>query len=227
MRRPTGVSEGEGPWGPRGGSSRTKERVLGGESGGALKRGGLRGPGCGEQGARRGRTRTDVPLLPEGLQAEAALERGRERQGGRRVLLRTDFARAASRTPSPQGRDFAPPSPSTSPRRGASAPASSQGRPRLPAREPAARPQVPSVASGPGSPRAHLAHGHPRLTEPRHLRLAAQTRDACAARSARVHGGTAAAPLGKRRQLPASSAGGPTRTALHRERWEGPGNYFF
>ena len=153
--------------------------------------------------------------------------RGREEQGGRRVLLRTDFARAASRTPSPQGRDFAPPSPSTSPRRGASAPASSQGRPRLPAREPAARPQVPSVASGPGSPRAHLAHGHPRLTEPRHLRLAAQTRDACAARSARVHGGTAAAPLGKRRQLPASSAGGPTRTALHRERWEGPGNYFF
>lgn len=77
LRRPTGVSEGEGPWGPRrgggGGSSPTKERVLGAESGGALKREGLQGPGCGEKGVRSGRTRTDGPVLTEGLQAEEAL----------------------------------------------------------------------------------------------------------------------------------------------------------
>lgn len=157
---------------------------------------------------------------------------GCEQQGGRRVLLRADFARAASRTPSPQGRYFAPPFPSTSPRRGASAKASSQGRPRLPAREPAPRPQVLSLASGPGPPRAHLADGHPRLTEPLRLterlrlRLAAQTRDACATRSARAHCGPASAPLGKRGPLPASSAGGPARTALRGEGRAGPETCF-
>lgn len=92
--------EGRDPRGGGGGSSPTKERVLGAESGGALKREGLQGPGCGEEGVRSGRTRTDGPVLTEGLQAEEALA------GSRGVSSRE--AAASSSEPTSPARPPAP-----------------------------------------------------------------------------------------------------------------------
>lgn len=105
--------EGEGPQGPR-------SAFWGGGSGGALKRDGLWGPGGGGQGRCSTREDEGGRTRPSGRpcgRGSIGRKPGREQQGGRRVLLRADFARAAS----PQGRYFAPPFPSTAPRRGPSA----------------------------------------------------------------------------------------------------------
>lgn len=159
------VSLKEGPWGPH--SKRRKGRVLTdqgefleAESGRALKGRVCRVLGVGRKVLEAGGPRrTDPSLRRPSRPRKHWQEAGCEQQGGRRVLLRADFARAASRLPS--GPHFSASFPSTSPREGdASAPASSQRRPRLPA---ASRPLAPRSSPSRRTRAAapHLADGHP------------------------------------------------------------------
>lgn len=109
LRRPTGVSEGEGPWGPRRGgqgSERRRGRVLtdqGASSWSGERRGPEKGGSagswvwggrCSKREDEDGRTR---PYGRPSGRGSIGRKPGCEQQGGRRVLLRADFARAASR----------------------------------------------------------------------------------------------------------------------------------
>lgn len=122
---------------------------------------------CSKREDEDGRTRAHG--RPSG-RGSTGRKRG-EQQGGRRVLLRADFrpSRQVASRPFPQGRHFALPLPIDFPAKGCVCPASSSATPAPPCPRAGPRPQVLSPSRPDPGRRAHLADGHPRLSEP--LRL--------------------------------------------------------